>query len=808
MNKTTPHTRLRIVAFADHEQISTDIIRNFNELLTAECIGNRYWGLKRESAGQNSFCIGGGRMNLPKHQITFDNETCPQEIFEIHETNPPVLEKWLQEADIFLVCLNLDKLPETRQLAALAQNIQKGNKEKTILYAVMNYEQHWQSSEKFDNPADATVALNRDLINCKSATLPEDKKHLLLNGYAFPFTDTQEFATKKEVFTLRKRVFCLGEAGGQKIGYLDCLIYCINCLYKDENAQIAITNNQLYHYLTTNIHIKTYNKMTMERKIKLAVVGASGNGKTHFLCDVLKVLQDLGLGLKDDLLEGYAQATNFWNSQNAFRTIELTNPDKLLTRNEQHYKGLSRDEEFTLEFMDIQGEAFSNAIVISGVYNHLKDCLKARYTYSLFKLLFKKKKNLFFVEEHWTRGNSTVITIRLNSKPDETPKITSQPASAPKDKEESQITEQNTSLEQLNATAKPTRKIYRSGEYLVKHFERYQTESLIDTLKKVVQLEQNDNKSPYKGQFEYTVGSGGKATTTKISDDSRFWKYFYAYVFCETCTDLVICDLLAVPPTPGGVTPTTQTASEGFKNCCDGCNLFLNNGKKVRKYLVFRGMDAMLQEDPTQENLATNILHRLYNTVRNRTIPLAPYIYFLIHLAIYKKYMPIEPDKWSAFENKLLENNHQNSFLSKLKHLPQTDLTILDDIIKDETGFVVPNGEAEDATNYRLQERIRMFFNNYTPLSTIKAEIGDANVIYPHMYFTAYSIDSITLTIHKNQLNSADFGAAFNKDNRLPLGTYNFVINLLFANETKEKLHTKTDMENLLYYYKDKDENK
>ena len=782
MNETIPNIRLRVFAFADHKQTTNDVINNFDKLLTAEYVFDKRWGLKRIKVKdkENTFDIGGGRLSLPKRQITFDNEIPPDEILSELKDNKieEDIQTWCNSADIFLLCIDLNNKPETENIARLTWRIKQTNRKKTILYAIINCEQQSDFST-FDEYAKLSVALQ--------TAIKQDGQLQTNMSYYFPnATNSQGFVENNNHFDIHKKIFCFSESG---IGYIDCLLFCINQLYRGI-AEIKITNNKAYHYLTTNI--KFNNNTNMAKKIKLAVVGASGNGKTHFMHDVLHTLEHLNLGLKTDLFSGYAQANNFWNSQNAFKQIELTNPEKFLTKNEQHYKGVSKNGSFTLEFMDIQGEAFSNADVISGVYTNLKECLIKCYNYNLFKRVFDKKKNTFFVEEHWTQGDSTTITIRLNTDKSETPKR-KESNNMPIDKEE----ETESVMESKTPVSdKPDKAKNRGGKYLVKHFEKYETESLINALKEVVRLQQENPLSEYKDRFKYTVrNSDGTTVSQQLSQDARFWKYFYAYVFCENCTDFVICDLLAVPKSE-----KTETLKEddGFENCINGCNHFLD--KSPRKYLVFRGMDAMLKETDEcitvgKKQITKNILHTLYGTSSDK-VGLATSIYFLIHLAIYKKFL-----KNNSFDTFISQVQGKNLLFEKLPHLDNIN-DILDSIINDDDKYVVPNDKNGNGITYRLNERIKKLFGQQYVFAKDVVEGVENNIIYPHTYFTAYSVNSINLKIHKNALNSSDFGDDFEAKNRLPLGTYNFVTDLLYNNKVEEELNRHTNMESLLYYNK------
>jgi hypothetical protein len=586
----------------------------------------------------------------------------------------------------------------------------------------------------------------------------------------------------------------------------------------------------------------------MAKKIKLAVVGTSNNGKSHFINDVLQVLQDKGIGIVAEHKNNdskYAKAYDYWTLSNTFKSIKLTDPDVQLTRNKNHFQGTSENGKFTFEFMDIPGEAFRNAGKISTIFTTLKTCLKECYTIPWHKrfikntpncvlvllfpftlslllingifnqlsklqnrilFLFNKKNktnnHFYFIEERRKKGDKEILTIRLSNqiesnKPATTPQLLN---NVPIDKEDSTPSQlAGSENEYTNYEIRET--YYRTGKYVVKNFEKYETNNLIDVLKEVVKSEQSDTLSHY--DFTYQVAEGENAKSIDISTEAgkSFWQHFYAYVFCETCTDFIICDLLAVHKAGKDIT------TDNFRDCVAGCDSFMKN-KKNTKYLVFRGMDALLEQ--TEEN--NNILHKCFAQKTNK-VELAPYIYFLIHLAIYKEYMSgtVEETDFTAFLTELKNDANKNRFIGKLEHLltDSRDLQIsLDSILRKDNNFVIPNKGSDEDLKFRLESRIKTFFGEMKFQEEFRSDLVSGvqkSRIFPHTYFTAYPIHKQTLKIYQNKMGEKDFydnaNATFDKSNRFPLGVYNFVADLLYQNEIGDH-HKCTDMEILLYYKK------
>jgi hypothetical protein len=567
--------------------------------------------------------------------------------------------------------------------------------------------------------------------------------------------------------------------------------------------------------------------MAKLKKIKLAVVGITSTGKSHFITDVLEALthKRIGIDPKDPNHDSnYARAYSYIIRQEELKKITFTDPNALLTRTKDHFKGTSKGGKFILEFMDIPGEAFRTASRINA-FTDLKNEVEKHYTIPWHKRIIKNTPSPnSFVEEHWTDGDAKIIKIRLNNQEEETTQEETTQGITPRDSEVSETV----SKPDKPTTYRLTGTYYRTGKYVVKHFEKYDTESLIKTLKYIVETQQTDINNNHRLDLIYK--------------DQSFWNHFYAYVFCDTCTDIVFCDLLAVHMPKSETasnseaqdTPNSEAASNSkaqdtskpetdqepatFRNCIDGCNIF-TRGRNNKKYLIFRGMDALLEQ--SGEN--NNILHQLFNNIGTQDyVQLAPYIYFLIHLAIYDKYLRnlIGNNNVTQFLKDLANPNNRTRFISKLRHLLKDssannanpslkDIKInLKYILQDEEKFFVPKIGNESTLSIKLTNRINAFFIVAPYIRNCNSGIVPGittNCIHPHIYFTAHPIDRTTLKIYKNEMGSASFSLYndkkedFIKENRFPLGVYNFVADMLYQHGIGDYCEG-TDMEMLLYY--------
>jgi hypothetical protein len=768
-----------LFSFSNQENETNRIIENFEQLLIQEQVFDKRWGFVRKKVEntEHSFYLGGSKMQLPKRQISFDNEAPPTEI--VNELQGDKVETevqdWCNSADIFLLCIDLNNKPETEHIARLTWRIKQTDREKTILYAVTNCKKQ-DEFLTFDEYVKFSVDINKKL-----------------NNNYLPYTDSTEFVKKqKEKFSICKELFCFTNDTDTQI---DCLFFCINQLYKDI-AEIRITDNKAYNYLTTNINFKN-NSIMKEKSIKIAVVGAADNGKSHFISDVFRALNLMGIDYDTKAYLNYAQIVHYLNDIVGKKgIINPTNPMNR-TRNKHHYKGYLNKLDRDIEFMDIPGEAFMNAEDIFSKYQMLKDAVKKCYTYGIWKRIwiqiFGKKKNTFFVEEYRTSGKTESIKLALNNNRSEQNTIQRSSSTIADDDKSVKPTIETAKGEKPNS--KPDRIKYVSGEYVVNHFEKYETENLKDVLKQIV-TEQENNPS--------------FSNLKNINSD--FWNNFYSYAFCDSCDDIILCELLAVSndiatKTVEKSTGKKENEESDFFTCLNGIKTFFSDNKKPRMYVIFKGLDAMLnQEEDTFKNL-------FGGKVGADIAKISPQIYLLIHLAIYKKFFTQVAGVRKNIDAWIDESlkNKDKGFLNQggdIQYLldDKGELKVsLDEILLDESEFKLPRDTKKQGIESHLGARILEVLNfgknpdRFKPAADQNEEDAIPNFILPHIYFTAYPIDAINLTIHKNSNEDHRKFDGLNVSQRLPLGTFNFIADLLNANGNAD-YNNQSDLENLLYY--------
>jgi len=793
MNQKTPHIRICLFSFFEHEKETKGIIEHFENLLTQNKVFDKRWGFMRKKAAgtENSFYLGGGRIDLPKRQITFDNTLPPTEIFDNQDNNSisESIKNWCNSGDIFILCMDLQNMPETWKINIISYNIKQIDIKKTILFAVFDEGSHFGLYQKypvdFNTYARLAVTQHIELINGTTEGISEELKSLLQSGYIFPYTDIQGFITSQNKrFILRKKVFCIYKSD-MNFGYFDCLLYCINHIYKEENTEITITSNKLYRYLTNNINIKYYSDMA--KSIKIAVVGTQDNGKSHCISDIFRTLSIMGISVDVRLYDGYAQVVHYLNDIVGKKNIAPNSPTNL-TKKKHHHKGLLLIENGhrTIEFMDIPGEAFRDANSITGIYTTLKHCLENSYTHKWWKILlsrFPEKLRLklkidpinYFMEKYDEQGKETSLTLyKVNTA------AIKQPASF----DLPQTIQGSTGQENVH-----NRKAYKyvSGKDVVKNFEKYDTDNLKTVLKQIVK--------------EQTIHDNLK----NISD--TFWQNFYAYVFCDNSTDMILCELLTLPINVRGINNNTvNTEQKNFDNCLSGIKTFFSSSKRTppNLYVVFKGLDAMLNADKFKG---------LYNTQNVNDIKnMSTKIYYLVLLAIYKKFgIKFVKDFDAFFETAKNEElwplkDKNGAIDSMFQHIYDGSGNILlDEILKDEAEFTVPRDNDHQGLAAHLSSRIVQLQtafvfgeNRFKPNKNLNMPVDFTNIIIPHIYFTAYPIDGINLTIHENSKKNRQQFDNLNISQRLPFGTFNLVVDLLEANRLNTEFNNGSNMENWL----------
>ncbi len=760
MSQETSHIRINLFSFFNHEQETNKILENFGTLLCQDKVFDKSWGFirKKVEGTENSFYIGGGRMYLPKRQLSFYNEQPPREIFgDIKENDiEKNIQDWCNSADIFLLCLHSNNKPETKFISRLNWYIKKHNRNKTILYTVTNYIRQFEYST-FDEYANFSVTLNQEL-----------------NHAYFPYSETNEFINwKNEKFCICKELFCFTK---QANSYIDFLLFCLNQLYKDI-AEIKISDNKAYHYKTTNINFKSYNNMGTT--IKLAIVGAPKNGKSHLIWDIYQIFEQQGRNLTFVEDDSYASPQMLANKLLSEDALNKT-PHSLQTKSKNHYKGQNKD--FILEFMDVAGEAFDDGKVITEQFRTIKMMLKKSSYFN---------NNKPFIEH----SDDKKISITFNKNENTTTQSPSQlQTDEPSGREgipQTQQDESNVSQNNLNRNIKTQQ---RNGKYIAKNFERYDTESLIACLKQVVTFAlRTDGLSRYHD-------------TLRVINNVDFWNDFYAYVFCDNCTDIVFCDLVTLP---NNMTAISETG-KAFSQCVSGVGEFLaekntnfKGRKKPNMYAVFRGLDAMItcddQKDP-QENKLKEILKNTNDETKKK---LLPFVYFLFHLSVYQNFMNdyFTKDDFDKLCESIINNN--NCFIKQLQSLnldltDKTNLqTFLSGLLKNDTEFTI-NDSRSTKLNDVFYDRIEKLRN----MNGMLERFNGNSDIFPHIYFTAYPICQ-KLDIHKNlpvDGNPNNIDGLTPTDLRFPLGVYNFITDLVYSHTQSGKQGT--DMENYLYLSK------
>jgi hypothetical protein len=794
MNQNTPHIRICLFSFFEHEKETNRIIEHFENLLVQNKVFDKRWGFARKKVAgtENSFYLGGGRIDLPKRKITFENTAPPTEIFENQDNNSisESIKNWCNSGDIFVLCIDLQNMPETWKINRMSYSIKQIDSEKTILFAFLDEGSHFGLEQKypvdFNTYARLAVTQHIELINGTREGLSEELKNLLQSAYLFPYTDTQSIITpQNKHFFIRKKVFCLYKAD-MHFGYIDCLLYCINHIYKDENAEIVTTSNNIYRYLTNDNNTKHYTDM--EKSIKIAIVGTQDNGKSHCISDILKTLELMKIHVSSDSGIGYKQVIDYLLKIDRQKYIRPTNTADL-TKKEHHYKGLIEKYNRNIEFMDIPGEAFRDAKGIAIIYRKLIDCLEKSYTHKWWKVILSKLPEKliqklkidpinYFMEKRHEQGKQTSLTLY---------KVNTAAIKLPESLDYDTASEGSSDKKNIH-----NRKAYKyvSGKDVVKNFEQYDTANLKTVLMQIVN-EQNDYDE-------------------LKNIPNTFWQNFYAYVFCDKSTDMILCELLTLPKNVAEPTDNVTVEEDNFTTCMRGIKIFFEKKRTAPNiYVAFRGLDAMLNADTFKKLYSTKDVSDIQS--------MSTKIYYLVLLAIYKKFGDKFVKKFDAFFESakkdvkwpLKDKDKNGAIDSRFQHIYDDSGNIcLDEILKDEAEFTVPRDSIHQGFAAHLSSMVQALDiasdafvfgeDRFKPKQHKNMSEDFTNIILPHIYFTAYPIDGINLTIHENSPTDRQKFVDLKVTQRLPFGTFNLVVDLLSANGINTEFNNESNMENWL----------
>lgn len=299
--------------------------------------------------------------------------------------------------------------------------------------------------------------------------------------------------------------------------------------------------------------------LTRRPVIRLAVVGGPASGKTYLLSDFIQALGSLSVlcfGTEDPDFPG--------NSFVQFRPDISKDGGAAKTeiyagRREYHYAATCKDsstgKKLDIEFVNIPGESFDH----TATYNAVKGALEHHKPKS-FRVVTYKNKN--------TEEKRLIVELVDKELP------------SPKDIEDAYLPEDRSAeylsrnviykeLKELNYTRTTSYKI--NGKTLLRDMGRFDTDSVLESIGEIIGR-LNVQKVPSYDAFE-----GEKP-------------HFYFLRFCETATDIIVCDKIFTPDNTVDEVFSTGNLMELIVNFYKS-----NDEKGPSAYLAYRGTDFMLQ---------------------------------------------------------------------------------------------------------------------------------------------------------------------------------------------------------------------
>ena len=313
----------------------------------------------------------------------------------------------------------------------------------------------------------------------------------------------------------------------------------------------------------------------MEKHISLAIVGTPSSGKSFLLMDIIDALESMG-----------DSAYSLERHGIRYQDINNYTPDELggrggtpfyACRQSNHYgalmKNVSGNDDYSLNFLNIPGEAFvnpsqdANNINLSRVaaYNRLKDRIQ-------------NQKNLFCVTNYEDQYTGDIIQIVEPSKtrPISSGSITANTEKTDNDARRTRFLkweEIARELEGYGLVKGSSRKL--SGKKLLKRFFEYNTDSIIRSITDLIR----------DGEIQ---DLGFDAIDFEMKEYDKAFVFMH---YCSLATDIVVCNRIFMPQ-------KDDNAKEiPFGELVDGIAQFIErNNQTTRVYLAFRNVDFMLYE--------------------------------------------------------------------------------------------------------------------------------------------------------------------------------------------------------------------
>lgn len=302
-------------------------------------------------------------------------------------------------------------------------------------------------------------------------------------------------------------------------------------------------------------------KLTQRPVIRLAVVGGPSSGKTYLLSDFIQALGSLNvlcfrMENPDFPGNGFVQFKPDIINHGAAVETEV-----YAGRRGYHYgatcKESSTGKKLDIEFVNIPGESFEH----TAQYNALKGALE-RHKPKSFRVVTYKNKNT---------GEVRLVVELADRKLPSSEDIEGATLPEPEDRYLEYLTRNAIykELKDLNYTRTTSCKI--NGKALLKNMDLYYTDSVLESIGEIISQLNVAAIPSYDAFF-----------------DEKF--HFYFLHFCESATDIVVCDKIF---TPKNTVDKVFSTGNLMSLIVDFYNS--NDAKGPSAYLAYRGTDFMLQ---------------------------------------------------------------------------------------------------------------------------------------------------------------------------------------------------------------------
>ena len=323
------------------------------------------------------------------------------------------------------------------------------------------------------------------------------------------------------------------------------------------------------------------------RRVRLAVVGTTGSGKTYLLTDIVGSLERLGYKRDDSYKDSqlHRDAYSLTEEQSADGSVRKTvvYPCRLENVYVSRFIDPS-DAPMMIEFADVPGEVMrpDSIAMFRAVMKSMMACTNKVFYSTLWRN--PQTHQCVYVVKLAPSGDSNRLIVDGLDGSVGNASLDSALGNVSNLRYVSTATRQ-AYYERQGFVSGPARKV--SGAHLFKHFLEYDTDSVINVITEAWSLLKVDQVLP-RDLLDAT-GSG------KMLFQNELRNHFFFHYYTFFATDVVVCDLCC---TPVGGKPG-QEAEDLFPTMMQSLKAMTAYEDLPQKnwYLALKGMDAVMCED-------------------------------------------------------------------------------------------------------------------------------------------------------------------------------------------------------------------